>query len=432
LTDQSIAFGDGKITDADVRVMLGTIDQSLVYDVLQALIAEDVAMLLQAVADLAEHSPDYSAALAELIATLHRVAIAQALPEAVDNSLGDRQQIYTFAQAISAEDVQLYYQTALLGRRDLPLVPDPRSGFEMVLLRMLAFKPQGVSQLPKQPLPAASIPSENIPAINEVTPARESPVVTAPVVQEHESVAPAQALSQAQISSEQVSAESNSLEQQAQPTIESAALASQQEVSDTVKKSDTATELAGHIEPTVTQEHSPASINDVVVSEPVVSKDITSEAIAPEVIVPEPVVAVVDDKPVIDAVHFDELVPENWYKVYAGIETGGLLQSTVANCQFIESDGQHLYFVLDEGQSTLYDDKHQIMLADLLSAYFSQALTVTITVGQVTSETPAQRVVRCQQERQRQAEGVIANDPVVQQLEEIFDARIINDSIKPI
>jgi len=111
---------------------------------------------LNAVAKLSGHAPGYRAALGELMATLHRSAIAQALPEAVDNSQGDRQQIYAFAHAISAADVQLYYQTALLGRRDLPLVPDQRSGVESVLERMLAFKPQAVNHLPKASLSATS------------------------------------------------------------------------------------------------------------------------------------------------------------------------------------------------------------------------------------------------------------------------------------
>ncbi len=440
LTDQSIAFGDGKITDADVRVMLGTIDQSLVYDVLQALIAEDVGMLLKAVADLAEHSPDYSAALAELIATLHRVAIAQALPEAVDNSLGDRQQIYTFAQAISAEDVQLYYQTALLGRRDLPLVPDPRSGFEMVLLRMLAFKPQGVSQLPKKPLAAinandaplaaptaAPIPNismvDESPAVEQVSAVvaqGEAPVAAQPSSEAVPASLQSEEMPQAKEEIPQGNVEepqrSDTVLEQVAPTAIASATAAEsvpeqqhKEVSDTVKKSDTA-ELADHSTSIAEYERTLAS-ND------------QEQASAP--------VSVDDQQVVMDAISIDELAPENWYQVYANIKTGGLLQSTVANCQLIQRNGQNLEFVLDEVQSTLYDDKHQVMLADLLSVYFAQAITVTITVGQVTSETPAQRVVRCQQERQRQAESVIASDPVVQQLEEIFDAHIINDSIKP-
>src|SRR3546814_20434545 len=92
---------------------------------------------------LAEQGPDWAGVLAEILNVLHRVAIAQALPEAVDNGQGDRDRVLALAQALPAEDVQFYYQMGLIGRRDLPLAPDPRSGFEMVLLRILAFRPAG-------------------------------------------------------------------------------------------------------------------------------------------------------------------------------------------------------------------------------------------------------------------------------------------------
>ena len=156
LTDQAISYGGGKIAESEVRAMLGTIDQALVYEVLEALASLNGQQVLAAVAHMSEHSPDYHAALAEFLAVLHRIAIAQALPEAVDNSFGDRQQVLALAQRIAPEDIQLFYQTALLGRRDLHLAPDPRGGFEMVLLRMLAFKPQGVPEVPTKPLPGST------------------------------------------------------------------------------------------------------------------------------------------------------------------------------------------------------------------------------------------------------------------------------------
>ncbi len=84
-----------------------------------------------------------------MLNVLHRVAIAQVLPDAVDNGQGDRERVLALAQALPAEDVQFYYQMGLIGRRDLPLAPDPRSGFEMVLLRMLAFRPADHGQPPR-------------------------------------------------------------------------------------------------------------------------------------------------------------------------------------------------------------------------------------------------------------------------------------------
>ena len=162
LTDQAISFGSGKVLETEVSTMLGTIDYMLIQDIVNALVQSDGGAILAAVAKFAEHAPDYGAALADLLTLLHRIAIAQALPESLDNSYGDREQIVNFAQQLAPEDVQLFYQTALMGRRDLPLASNPRSGFEMTLLRMLAFKPQGVTDIPTQPLmasPGASVAS---------------------------------------------------------------------------------------------------------------------------------------------------------------------------------------------------------------------------------------------------------------------------------
>ncbi len=123
LTDQAIAFGEGKVLAADVRAMLGTLDHGQVYGVLQALLEGDARALLEAVRHLAEQGPDWGGVLAEILNVLHRVAIAQALPEAIDNGQGDRERVLALAQALPAEDVQFYYQMGLIGRRDLPLAP---------------------------------------------------------------------------------------------------------------------------------------------------------------------------------------------------------------------------------------------------------------------------------------------------------------------
>jgi len=141
LTDQAIAFGSGALQAADVHSMLGSIDRQYVFQLLDCLMAADAPALFALVADLAEHSPDYAELLAELIMTLHRIAVAQAVPDAVDNSSGDAEKVRGIAQKLTAETVQLYYQMALIGRRDLSLSPDARSGFEMVMMRMLLFRP---------------------------------------------------------------------------------------------------------------------------------------------------------------------------------------------------------------------------------------------------------------------------------------------------
>ena len=141
LLDQAIAFGGGQVQETEVRTMLGSIERGQIYAMLHALARQDGAELLAQVAQLAEQAPDFASVLAELLSLLQRIAVAQTVPEATDDSYGDREIVLELAQALSPEDVQLYYQIALIGRRDLPLAPDARGGLEMVLLRMLAFRP---------------------------------------------------------------------------------------------------------------------------------------------------------------------------------------------------------------------------------------------------------------------------------------------------
>ena len=142
LLDQIIAFGGGKVTAADTRIILGTLDRSHVLLLLDALAARDARRVIGCVADLDERAPDYREVLADLAAVLQRIALLQAVPELALDEDEDAAALQRFAQTLQAEELQLYYQIALLGRRDLDLAPDGRAGFEMVLLRMLAFQPQ--------------------------------------------------------------------------------------------------------------------------------------------------------------------------------------------------------------------------------------------------------------------------------------------------
>ncbi|PPC76056.1 DNA polymerase III subunit gamma/tau [Pokkaliibacter plantistimulans] len=148
LTDQAIAYGQGRVAAADVAAMLGTLDQRWAFALVEALARHDVSRMLQQVAALAELAPDYQGVLADVLSLLHRIALAQVMPDGIDNSQGDRDSVLALAQLLPAEDVQLFYQIALTGRKDLPLSPDARQGLEMALLRMLAFRPRGVAVTP--------------------------------------------------------------------------------------------------------------------------------------------------------------------------------------------------------------------------------------------------------------------------------------------
>lgn len=142
LADQAVAQGGGQVLEAEVNAMLGTIDRSRVLALCQAIAAGDGPRVLALVEDFAELAPDYGAALAEMIALWHAVAVAQAVPEALAAGGAEGVAIRALAAQLAPEAVQLFYQICLLGRRDLPYSGDQRVGFEMILLRQLAFQPE--------------------------------------------------------------------------------------------------------------------------------------------------------------------------------------------------------------------------------------------------------------------------------------------------
>ena len=157
LLDQAIAFSNGNVNDNDVRLMLGSIEQYHVYDLLDALAAADGSAVIKRVQELAQQAPDFSAVLAEMITCLHYLALLKQVPDAYDHNMGDKDRYLKLLELLSAEDIQLYYQIALHGRRDLPLAPDQRNGLEMVLLRMLAFRPdEGSNKIQSRQATSAS------------------------------------------------------------------------------------------------------------------------------------------------------------------------------------------------------------------------------------------------------------------------------------
>lgn len=140
LLDQAIVHGGGRLDDTQVSAMLGTVSRKPVFDILAALAAQDAGELLTRVEELAEHAPNFADVLQQILIVLHHIALAQYAPETVRHE-EDAERLAALAGQLGPEDVQLFYQIGLIGQRDMPLAPEPRGGFEMVLLRMLAFRP---------------------------------------------------------------------------------------------------------------------------------------------------------------------------------------------------------------------------------------------------------------------------------------------------
>ena len=148
LLDQAIAYGAGRVMEEEARAMLGSVDRSRVVELLDAVAAHDAAGALEVVDAIGSDAADYGDVLGELVNTLHRIAVRQAVPGAADPDPDLAEACARLAERMSPEDVQLYYEIGLRGRRDLALVPDPRLGLEMTVLRMLAFAPESAAGAP--------------------------------------------------------------------------------------------------------------------------------------------------------------------------------------------------------------------------------------------------------------------------------------------
>ncbi|WAH60473.1 DNA polymerase III subunit gamma/tau [Pseudomonas silvicola] len=463
LTDQAIAFGEGKVLAADVRAMLGTLDHGQVYGVLQALLEGDARALLEAVRHLAEQGPDWNGVLSEMLNVLHRVAVAQALPDAVDNGHGDRDRVLAVAQALPAEDVQFYYQMGLIGRRDLPLAPDPRSGFEMVLLRMLAFRPADTGDAPRPVLKpvgtsqaTAESPQAPATATAPVAIAAPAPV---PVV------APAPAPAPAPKPPEAVPAPAP----EPTPVVEEVDLPWNEPKA--IEPSP-----APAVEPDPLPVPTEEPVLDVVAEQPALTPmptPVPASVVpaAPEVDLP-PVEYVPagmdrDDEPPLDEDYYEpdidsasysylddlasESVPEptpepeplpasmpatglalQWLELFSKLPISGMTGSIAANCSLIAVDGDHWLLHLDPAHSALFNSTQQRRLNDALNQYHGRTLTLTIELIRPEQETPAQAAARRRAERQGEAEASIHGDPFIQQMIRQFGAVVREDTIEPV
>ncbi|WP_135381294.1 DNA polymerase III subunit gamma/tau [Vibrio tasmaniensis] len=170
LTDQAIALGNGNVVTGTVAHMLGTLDTDQAIHLLEAISSKQPQLAMACIQALAENGVEWDGLLSQLAAQLHRLAMYQALPSTLDKAQPDAERLELLSKALSPQDIQLYYQIVLKGRQDLPLSPTARVGIEMVVLRMLAFRPAeqtvataiSTESTSPAPAPAAQNPVQNV------------------------------------------------------------------------------------------------------------------------------------------------------------------------------------------------------------------------------------------------------------------------------
>ena len=376
LTDQAVGHGGGRITEADVTSMLGSIERRYVVNVCEAMASQSGPDLLGAIGEMAEQSPDYDAALGEVLSLWHQVAILQTVPEALDPSISHYKELATLAETVSREDVQLFYQICLLGRKDLPLAPEQRSGFEMVMLRAMAFRPATNGR----PVNSNPLPLEVEPPVKKSDPAMYSETELEPVAADITSLVPLEPQSDASDIEIDKGVDDMTETDEALSAI-----------------LDTEEQDEDHPEATLAKSESN-----------------------------------LDDLKLIERVNLNDFSPDNWIEVRSHLSIGASLGEIASHCLYSGRNQDELVFVIDNQENSLYDLSHQDTLGQALSEYFNHALSVVINSGVTQQETPRAASVRDTAERHAAAVDRLNTDAAVVQFKTLFDGSLDESSVKPI
>jgi len=459
LTDQAIAYGNSVLTEVGVSTMLGTVDQKKIYRILDKLVSRDASSMLAEVQSLAEFSPDYTSVLATLAAILHRVAVEQAVPGASDNSMGDQEQVVSYARLLCAEDVQLFYQVALVSRQDLAITPDPKSGLEMALLRMMAFQLSPVegdkptlpvlqevdtalaTETPEPPLETQPSVSDELPPMLS---AENSPPLE--VYENDASINEAETAPNA--AAYDYENETNALEESKKKTIlaeEPLEQIFQEAVVPEIEESQQLKRETVNLANIAPIEKGPSEFH---VNEPVVSLSV-EEAIESNNLVIEPASKVItesvnkiSDTPTLGSSATPDVQPINsnveqsdvssWSVRAAQLGLSGMTLNLLLN-SVLEENEQGLALYFDAGHYRLLNPSHESRIrAAIQQAYsYDQKITFFNSLKE-NQESPMMWRERKRGEMQVQAVQLIKSDPNVQKILDVFDGVLVENSIKAI
>lgn len=310
--DQAIAYGNGHVYSDGVRQMLGLVDQHSIQHVLNALANKNSTALMAQAQQLAEQGADFSQVLTEILTLLHHIALQQTIP-----TMQSDDAITTLANTLSPDDVQLFYQIALMGQHDLPLAPNPHMGFEMTLLRMLNFCPSNATRK------TFDIPMQR----ETITPAPLPPSIPVQPINAEKTVAP-------------------------------------------------------------------------VTPKPVTQK--TESA-------------------------------SSWRDIVSQLELSKMTRTLAEYTELVKYDNDELVLQLDPQQQALLNAAQQKRLNQACNDYYGKTLHLTINIAkQPLTDCPAAQIKQQQQAAQAQAKKTIESDATVNRLIKQFDARIIDDTVKPL
>lgn len=392
LLDQAVSYGNGELKQDEVREMLGTIDRTRIVQLLQQLIAGDGAAVLDEIAQIGQLGGDYANALNGVNHALQQIAIYQVISDSSHERFGEAEQLRALAGQVDRESIQLYYQIGINGLKDLPLAPDLRSGFEMVMLRMLAFQPQ-----------ISAFQSSSQSAQQTPTSTQQQPAVKSAVSEPQAVEASVSDVSPVQTSPQQAPAESSEPVQA--PVPETA-----------VENAEVALELQG-----VAEALQPA---------PVAENSAEPEQTPPAA---EPVASVANEMlSELQATSDDSELDQQWLGWVNTLPLTAMVRQLAENCVLISADSNTICLQLVESCAHLRHEQREKVLAEALSNFLERKIGVDIEVADSTRLSPA--IIKRQQAEAKQAaaESNIADDPMVHSMQEQFGATLVPDSVKPV
>lgn len=369
LCDQAISYCEGQIRTEGVVEMLGIPDQAQVYELLKAMAELDVAKLLRVVNAMAEQNPDFAQSLDSLLSMLHRIAVAQIMPDAIDNSLGDANEVGKFAQSFSVENIQLFYQIGQQGRGDLFQSAEPRASFEMLMIRMLLFSPDYVHGEQRSEISLAEHSASAEIGSNEKKKTNRKTNIATPA----------------------------------------------QEATNTSRP-----QSVGDLTPTQSAQ-TPSETNSPTPGE---SLDAITEQQAPVAPRPQEVSLASHTKPLMSQSQWLELLPK--------LPVSGMLANFFANTVLQSYSETSIKLQLDAQQAALYNEEHRQKMAAVLVEYFGRTLELFVEISEVEAETAAMQRQRLKLEEHQAMLESFENESNVQELVDYFSGVLIKESIKPL
>lgn len=399
LTDQAIAYGNQVLNESGVSAMLGTVDQKKIYRILDALITKNASLMIDEVHALSEFSPDYRSVLATLSSILHRVALEQVVSGSADNSMGDQQQIQYYAQNVCAEDIQLFYQIALTSRQDLHITPDTKSGFEMALLRMLAFQ---MSPVPSdQPKPILNQPNNDL--------------------------APTSAASDIALSGDDIISDHDACSTQSDQQDVSSVTTNEAPNEEVAAQQDLSAKTVNTQDFPDHQENLDSERLD---GEEVVSASELSQSVAP-----------LEEAAAIQSEHElekktlnngeDASEPKGWNADVIELGLTGMTLNFMLN-SVVTVNLPVIQVYVEAGHFRLFNDNHEKRIREALLKFYAGSSSVEFHEGlEAGQETPMMWRDRKVLEKKAYAKEVIFKDPYVQEILDAFQGHLIEQSIQP-